>query len=120
MVSGGTTTTRLAGCTSKLRVAEDGSIVEEILFTWDGTNLAEQRTLRDGVVETDTWDWEPGTHRAAAQLRNRWRPEDQDDVDRQFYAIVTDLVGTPKELVGEDGMIAWRAATSLWGRPLAA
>ncbi|MFD8738921.1 DUF6531 domain-containing protein [Streptomyces sp. NPDC059618] len=105
--------------TAKFRVAEDGSPAEEILFTWDGTNLAEQRTLRDDGVETDTWDWEPGTHRAAAQLRSRWRPEDRDDVDRQFYAIVTDLVGTPRELVGEDGTIAWRAATSLWGRPLA-
>ncbi|MEV2194259.1 DUF6531 domain-containing protein [Streptomyces phaeochromogenes] len=104
--------------TAKARLDEDGTVADEILFTWDAANLAEQQTLRDGLVETDTWDWEPGTHRAAAQLRRRWRPDDQDDVDRQFFAIVTDLVGTPSELVGEDGAIAWRSRTSLWGRPL--
>ncbi|MFC9682209.1 RHS repeat-associated core domain-containing protein, partial [Streptomyces sp. NPDC056948] len=105
--------------TAKWRVAEDGSVAEEVLFTWDCANLAEQQTHRDGLVETDTWDWEPGTHRAAAQVRRRWRTDAPDTIDRQFYAIVTDLVGTPSELVGEDGVIAWRAATTLWGRPLA-
>jgi RHS repeat-associated protein len=97
-------------------VREDGSLGEEILFTWDAANLAEQQSVRDGVTETDTWDWEPGTHRAAAQVRSRFRTPDE--IDRQFFAIVTDLVGTPSELIGEDGEIAWRAATSLWGRPL--
>ncbi|MFD9493688.1 DUF6531 domain-containing protein [Streptomyces sp. NPDC060005] len=105
--------------TAKFRLGEDGSVADEILFSWDGTNLAEQRTLRDDVVETDTWDWDPDGHRAAAQLRSRWNTDAPNDVDKQFYAIVTDLVGTPSELVGEDGTIAWRAATSLWGRPLA-
>ncbi|MFF2850487.1 RHS repeat-associated core domain-containing protein [Streptomyces sp. NPDC058001] len=104
--------------TAKSRLDGDGSVVDEILFTWDCANLAEQQMLRDGQVQTDTWDWEPGTHRAAAQLRSRWRTDSPDEISRQFYAIVTDLVGTPSELVGEDGTIAWRAATSLWGRPL--
>ncbi|MCF3133282.1 DUF6531 domain-containing protein [Streptomyces olivochromogenes] len=104
--------------TAKARLREDGSLTDEVLFTWDCANLAEQQRLRDGVVETDTWDWEPGTHRAAAQVRSRWRADDADAIDRRFYAIVTDLVGTPSELVGEDGEIAWRSATSLWGRPL--
>lgn len=105
---------------AKWRVHEDGSTTDETLFTWDGANLAEQQTVRDDRVETDTWDWEPGTHRVAAQVRRRWRADDPETIDRQFYAIVTDLVGTPSELVGEDGTIAWRSATSLWGRPLAA
>ncbi|MFI1596538.1 DUF6531 domain-containing protein [Streptomyces venezuelae] len=104
--------------TVKMRLADDGSVAEETLFTWDGANLAERQSTRDGVVETDTWDWEPGTHRAAAQVRSRWRTADPDEVDRRFYAIVTDLVGTPSELVGEDGEIAWRSATTLWGRRL--
>ncbi|MER6677697.1 DUF6531 domain-containing protein, partial [Streptomyces sp. NPDC000983] len=104
--------------TAKVRLGEDGSVAEEIHFTWDAANLAEQQSLRDGVVETDTWDWEPGTHRAAAQTRSSWRTADPSVVEREFYAIVTDLAGTPSELVGEDGEIAWRSATSLWGRPL--
>ncbi|WTZ46597.1 hypothetical protein OG241_22890 [Streptomyces sp. NBC_01390] len=104
--------------TAKSRLNGDGSVAEEILFTWDGATLAEQQSLRDGLTETDTWDWEPGTHRAAAQVRSRWRTAAPDEITRQFYAIVTDLVGTPSELVGDDGTIAWRSATSLWGRPL--
>ncbi|UIX31614.1 DUF6531 domain-containing protein [Streptomyces sp. GQFP] len=106
--------------TAKQRLDEHGSVTDETLFTWDLANLAEQQTLRDGVVQTDTWDWEPGTHRAAAQSRTRWRAEEPAAVDRQFYAIVTDLVGTPTELIGEGGEITWRSATSLWGRPLSA
>ncbi|WP_404816431.1 RHS repeat-associated core domain-containing protein [Streptomyces thermolineatus] len=39
----------------------------------------------------------------------------QDEIDSRFYAIVTDLVGTPTELVDEDGEIAWRTRTTLWG-----
>ncbi|MGY4982890.1 DUF6531 domain-containing protein [Streptomyces sp. 900105755] len=105
--------------TAKWRVPEDGSVADVTTFTWDGANLAEQQALRDGVVETDTWDWDPGTHRAAAQTRGRHSVLDADEVSRRFYAIVTDSVGTPSELVDEDGTIAWRAATSLWGRPLA-
>ncbi|MEN8650287.1 DUF6531 domain-containing protein [Streptomyces sp. 21So2-11] len=105
--------------TVKSRLAEDGSVTDETLFTWDRANLAERQTVRDGLAEADTWDWEPGTHRAAAQVRSRWRTADPDEVSRQFYAIVTDVVGTPGELVAEDGTIAWRSATSLWGRPLA-
>jgi RHS repeat-associated protein len=103
---------------SKLRIDENGPVAGEVRFTWDCANLAEQQTLRDGVTETDTWDWEPGSHRAASQLRRRWRDDAPDDISRQFYAIVTDVVGTPSELVGEDGTIAWRAANTLWGTPL--
>ncbi|MFI5866314.1 RHS repeat domain-containing protein [Streptomyces sp. NPDC051546] len=36
-------------------------------------------------------------------------------VDERFFAIVTDLIGTPKELVGEDGKIAWRGRSTVWG-----
>lgn len=32
-----------------------------------------------------------------------------------FFAIVTDLVGTPTELVDEHGNLAWRARSTLWG-----
>jgi RHS repeat-associated protein len=42
-------------------------------------------------------------------------------VDREFYAIVTDLVGTATELVDEQGGIAWyRRPSTLWGAPRAA
>lgn len=105
--------------TAKWRVHEDGSVGDETLFNWDRANLAERQRLRDRRVETDTWEWEPGTHRAAAQVRTGRRTDAPDAIDRQFYAIVTDPAGTPSELIDEEGTVAWRAATSLWGRPLA-
>ncbi len=36
-------------------------------------------------------------------------------IDDQFYAMVTDLVGAPTELVDPNGTPAWRAHTTLWG-----
>ncbi|SDZ03239.1 RHS repeat-associated core domain-containing protein [Amycolatopsis xylanica] len=39
--------------------------------------------------------------------------------DERFYAIVTDLVGTPTELVDEYGNLAWFGQTTAWGLPIA-
>ena len=67
-----------------------------------------------------TWDWEPDSHRVASQTRRSWATDaGQVAIDTAFHAIVTDLVGTPTELVSEDGHIAWQATTSLWGAPIA-
>lgn len=97
--------------TAKIRLAPDGSVAEEVVFTWDGAVLAEQRTTR----ETLTWDYDPGTFRAATQLRGT-----SDAVDREFFAIVTDLVGTPSEMVTLDGHVVWRRTAGLWGSGLTA
>ncbi len=40
---------------------------------------------------------------------------DQAWFDVRFHAIVTDLVGTPTDLVDPDGELAWHARTTLWG-----
>ncbi|MEU2560082.1 putative T7SS-secreted protein [Streptomyces longispororuber] len=42
-------------------------------------------------------------------------PASQPEIDSRFFAIVTDLVGTPSELVDERGEIAWRTRSTLWG-----
>ncbi|MBB4712049.1 RHS repeat-associated protein [Streptomyces luteogriseus] len=39
----------------------------------------------------------------------------QEEIDRRFFAIATDLVGAPTELVDESGDIAWRTRSTLWG-----
>ncbi|WP_327117644.1 DUF6531 domain-containing protein [Streptomyces sp. NBC_01341] len=39
----------------------------------------------------------------------------QHEIDSRFFAIVTDLVGAPCELVDEQGGIAWRSRRTLWG-----
>ncbi|GAA2150736.1 hypothetical protein GCM10009760_45390 [Kitasatospora kazusensis] len=104
---------------AKTRLAEDGSVAERTVFSWDEATLAEQRTTLPGTRRSTTWDWDPGTHRATAQLDRTWRTDgDQAETDRRFHAIVTDLAGTPTELVTLDGRIAWRGVSTLWGRPV--
>ncbi|MCP2258303.1 RHS repeat-associated core domain-containing protein, partial [Streptoalloteichus tenebrarius] len=43
------------------------------------------------------------------------RDAPQEWIDQRFYAIVTDLVGTPTELVDPAGNLAWHHRTTLWG-----
>nr|WP_230419922.1 RHS repeat-associated core domain-containing protein [Catenulispora pinistramenti] len=101
--------------------ATDGTTLERVVFTWDGARLAEQHhTREDGTVIALTWDYDPGTFRPAAQRSRTWASAaDQDTIDEAFHAIITDLVGTPTELVTPDGRIAWHTTTSLWGRTVA-
>ncbi|MCD2196606.1 DUF6531 domain-containing protein [Actinomycetospora endophytica] len=98
---------------SKQRLDGAGGVAEQVDFTWDGATLVEQvRWAPDGVSST-TWDH--SGLRPVTQ-RERWRRAGQDEVDERFYAVVTDLVGAPTELVGLDGVVAGRARRSLWGR----
>lgn len=95
---------------AKARVAADGTELARTDFTWDGTELAEQ--VHDGRYAT-VWDWHPDGYRVLAQTervadQRRW-------TDRQCYVVITDLIGTPAELVGSDGTVAWHGSTTLWG-----
>ncbi|MER6316598.1 putative T7SS-secreted protein [Streptomyces sp. NPDC001581] len=77
---------------------------ETVHFTWDGTTLCEQTT------EDITLTWDHAGLRPLAQTERR-----NDSTDERFFAIVTDLIGTPTELVDESGDLAWRTRTTLWG-----
>ncbi|MFB7860721.1 putative T7SS-secreted protein [Streptomyces sp. NPDC056069] len=77
---------------------------ETVHFTWDGTTLCEQTTAN--VVLT--WD-----HAGLRPLSQTERRTDTDD--ERFFAIVTDLIGAPTELVDESGTLAWRTRSTLWG-----
>ncbi|WP_194904888.1 RHS repeat-associated core domain-containing protein [Catenulispora rubra] len=107
---------------TKTRLAADESAIEQVTFAWDGPRLAEQNAVaQDGAVTTLTWDYEPGTFRPAAQRSRSWATDaPQADIDEAFHAIVTDLVGTPTELVTPDGRIAWYTTSTLWGRTIGA
>ncbi|WP_327290212.1 putative T7SS-secreted protein [Streptomyces sp. NBC_01198] len=96
--------------TAKQRIAPDGLVVEDVHFTWDGTRLAEQT---DGSGRTTSWEYTPGTHRPVAQVER-----ELDDLDSRFYAIVTDLVGSPTELFAADGELVWQQRSTLWGSRL--
>ncbi|MBQ0985048.1 RHS repeat protein [Streptomyces sp. F63] len=100
--------------TAKHRMAADGTTVAAtVLFCWEDTRLAEQTDTASGV--TLTWDHEG--YRPLSQLERRTvgGPAHQEEIDSRFFAIVTDLVGTPTELVDEQGGIAWHNRSTVWG-----
>ncbi|MDT0266982.1 DUF6531 domain-containing protein [Streptomyces sp. DSM 44915] len=100
----------------KERLSADGtSVVERVDFTWHGSLLAEEvRSTAESSEETTlTWDYNGRT--PLAQTERRTHAVSQEEVDRRFHAIITDLVGTPTQLVADDGSIAWRARSTLWG-----
>lgn len=99
---------------AKHRMAPDGETIQQtIRFTWDGTNLAEQTDTAADTVTT----WEYDDERPLAQFESRSAGDalNQAEVDTRFFAVVTDLVGAPTELVDEQGGIAWHARTTMWG-----
>ncbi|MBY8881772.1 DUF6531 domain-containing protein [Actinacidiphila acidipaludis] len=117
---------------AKRRHDGDGTVAEEIRFTWSGAQLAEQTTAGG---RTTTWEYVPGTYRPLAQLAHAHGPGDGGDgtdgpghdlsrdddqalVDGRFHAIVTDMTGRPTELVSLDGELAWQQRTTLWGVPV--
>ncbi|MGC7100327.1 RHS repeat-associated core domain-containing protein [Amycolatopsis lurida] len=95
---------------AKERLDEAGRVVEWVEFTWDGAVLTEQADHTGRVV---SWEFEPGSPRPLAQVESGGLA--QSEVDSRFYSIVTDLVGTPTELVDERGNYGWRRRTNLWG-----
>ncbi|MGC5284976.1 DUF6531 domain-containing protein [Micromonospora sp. DT231] len=99
---------------AKQRLDAQGGVVEQVDFAWDGPRLIEQTHRGDDGDRTSTWEYAPGTFTPISQTDG---PGDQDEVDRRFYAIVTDLVGTPTEMVSPDGEIAWQQRTTIWGIP---
>jgi RHS repeat-associated protein len=97
---------------AKQRLGPGDSVVEQITFSWEGTQLAEQVHSSGRAT---TWNFD-GNYRPVTQLE-RVAPRDaqQGWIDAQFFSIVTDLIGTPTELVDPEGNLAWQAQTTLWG-----
>ncbi|MDI3419941.1 RHS repeat-associated core domain-containing protein [Streptomyces sp. B-S-A12] len=100
---------------AKQRLASDGSgaVVEEVAFTWDGTVLCEQTSRSAEAPNALTLTWDHDDLRPLAQTERKHLSDDE--VDQRFFAIVTDLMGAPTELVDEQGELAWRARSTLWG-----
>ncbi|MEV7198275.1 DUF6531 domain-containing protein [Streptomyces sp. NPDC093510] len=102
---------------AKQRLAADGmSVVEQVDFSWDGTTLCEQTTVASELSGPVTLTWD---HRDLHPLTQTERigvgEAPQEEVDSRFFSIVTDLVGTPSELVDENGDVVWNSRATLWG-----
>ncbi|MFD5409540.1 putative T7SS-secreted protein [Streptomyces nojiriensis] len=102
---------------AKQRLAEDGTtVLEETTFTWDGATLCEQVSQGAALPLPIALTWEHLGLRPVAQTeRMLGKDASQQLVDERFYAIVTDLVGAPTELVDESGDLAWHTRSTLWG-----
>uniref|UniRef100_A0AAU2VWQ4 DUF6531 domain-containing protein n=1 Tax=Streptomyces sp. NBC_00008 TaxID=2903610 RepID=A0AAU2VWQ4_9ACTN len=103
--------------TAKQRLSADGeSVAEEIRFTWDGLTLCEQTTHHPDTPNTVALTWDHRGNTPLTQTERILTADDgQEEIDRRFFAIATDLIGTPAELIDESGDIAWRSRSTLWG-----
>ncbi|WP_228981036.1 putative T7SS-secreted protein [Streptomyces sp. DH12] len=103
---------------AKQRLADDGrAVAEEIIFTWDGATLCEQTSSGEPFPCPVAITWDHDGLRPLTQTERRLDADGTSHkaVDQRFYAIVTDLVGTPTELVDEAGELAWRTRSTVWG-----
>ncbi|MEV7131016.1 DUF6531 domain-containing protein [Streptomyces sp. NPDC093260] len=103
--------------TTKLRMAADGvTVLERTTFTWDGATLCEQTVHSRDSAELLTLTWDHEGRTPVAQTESKaLAAAPQDVVDQRFFAIVTDQIGTPTELVDEAGTVAWRTRATVWG-----
>ncbi|MBL1096656.1 putative T7SS-secreted protein [Streptomyces coffeae] len=102
--------------TAKQRLAADGeTVLEQTDFTWDGPTLAEQTTTTPDLPHPVTLTWDHDGLRPITQTERITDATTQQEYDARFFAIVTDLVGTPTELVDDSGDIAWHTRSTLWG-----
>ncbi|WP_409470221.1 DUF6531 domain-containing protein [Streptomyces sp. HC307] len=106
--------------TAKQRLADDGlTVLEETRFTWHEGILVEQSTTvaQVPVTQTMTWEFDESGMEPVAQSERYASAAalTQEKVDSRFYAIVTDSIGSPTELLDEHGSVAWRRTSTLWG-----
>ena len=104
---------------AKQRLATDGNVAEQTDFTWDGAVLVEQAVTAAGAdrQEVVSWNYQPGSFTPLTQAEyTSPRDAPQDQIDERFYAIVTDLIGTPTELTSPDGTLTGHQRQTLWRR----
>ena len=102
---------------AKQQLARNGEpVVEETYFIWDGTTLCEQTSTSVELPNPITVTWDHQGLRPITQTERITSADaPQVEVDQRFFSIVTDLIGSPCELIDEQGDIAWRTRTTLWG-----
>lgn len=88
-----------------------------VSYIWQGATLAEEWKSypdKDNMpIEVGRWHFEPGTFKPLAKETLSLGTEETSD--SRFYPIVTDHLGTPKEIFDTEGNCLWRAEHSLWG-----
>ncbi len=97
------------------------------VFTWDGDVVAEDIPLNeDGTLDLESrtdWHFEPDSFIPLAKVAHgsRAMPPAPGTLDprrektAELSYIVTDHLGTPREIVSEAGELEWAASYRLWG-----
>ena len=105
---------------AKQRLTDGTTVAEQIGFTWDGPALTEQTSYSPRTPQAITLTWEYEGTTPLCQIERKTFDQhltrtSQQVVDQRFFAVVTDLVGAPVEMVSEDGEVAWSRISTLWG-----
>ncbi|GAB5896254.1 putative T7SS-secreted protein [Mycolicibacterium mageritense] len=108
-----------------------------ILFFWNGTQLVEQTSSAAGAeADVMSWSYLPGRFTPHSQIHSSGGESDgaglragelsldgpaavapQQEIDRQFYALVTDHIETPVALLDPaSGALAGQAHATMWGQ----
>ncbi|MFC5253512.1 RHS repeat-associated core domain-containing protein [Streptomyces nigrescens] len=99
----------------KQRHDAQGQLLEETVFTWDGHLLVEESTQQADAQFRIVLTWDYLGERPISQTERKIDISSGQETGRRFFLIVTSPVGTPTELVDENGTVAWRAHSTLWG-----
>ncbi|MFJ5534661.1 DUF6531 domain-containing protein [Streptomyces sp. NPDC093261] len=108
---------------SKQHLVDEGAawtVRERTEFTWAGAVLVEQTAYASSLPAPYTLSWDYRGLHPITQAERIGTGHDQEDIDRRFFAIITDLVGTPTHLIAPDGSTAWQQRSNLWGLQIAA
>ncbi|MDT0426820.1 putative T7SS-secreted protein [Streptomyces salyersiae] len=102
---------------TKQRLSADGqTVLERVTFVWDGITLCEEVSQGATMLNVVTLTWDHDDIRPLAQTeRIATAAASQETLDERFFAIVTDLVGSPTELIEESGDLSWRTRRTVWG-----
>ncbi|MFJ6855053.1 putative T7SS-secreted protein [Streptomyces sp. NPDC091271] len=102
---------------TKQRLSDDGeTVLEQVTFIWDGITLCEEVSQGAAMPNVVTLTWDHDDLRPLVQMeRIAAADAPQDTIDERFFAIVTDLVGSPNELIAESGELSWRTRRTAWG-----
>ncbi|MEU7556487.1 DUF6531 domain-containing protein [Streptomyces sp. NPDC044571] len=102
---------------SKQRLAASGlAPIEQVSFVWDDSLLCEQTTTGAALPHPVALTWDHDGLHPLTQTERILAPDaPQELIAERFFSIVTDLIGTPSELIDDAGNLAWRMRSTLWG-----
>jgi RHS repeat-associated protein len=98
------------------RNASSPAQASSISYLWQGATLAEEHRTSGSSSEISRWHFEPGTFNPVAKEMRQQGAGAEKAGEPRFYPIVTDHLGTPKELFDREGNCLWQAEHELWGK----